>query len=199
MVAAPGQEVYRHREGRSSRLSGTCQHHKIRTTLGDGCNDDVLPVTFEVEKGCSMLNSCHGYSRCRIAVASNMQGQLSNASSTFWLWELLCGGCAAPCCCTLRRGRCSDGDAMSKTDRPRVAGPLSQTEPHLEGAPATPAQKRRRSQLHGAKRLAPVFGAVCASPAKKRQNFSTVEGQLSAASPFDLHTLHMYLRWISII
>jgi hypothetical protein len=57
-----------------------------------------LPVTFEVEKGCAMLNSCHGHSRCRIAVTSDVQVQLSSGSLILWSWGLLFGGCAAPSC-----------------------------------------------------------------------------------------------------
>lgn len=84
----------------------------------------VLPVTFEVEKGCSMLSSCLSWAQsllhyCRVQYAGPAQQCIADSSA---LNVAVLVVCAAPYCDlplandgNLTRGRCNDGDAMSKT------------------------------------------------------------------------------------
>lgn len=97
--AAPGQEACRHREGRSNRLGGTCQHHDHdvgdrRGGRGKVVMVSFLPVTFEVEKGCSMLNSCLSWAQslshcCRVRYARPAQQCVADSSAlgvaVWWL------------------------------------------------------------------------------------------------------------------
>lgn len=98
-----------------------------------------------------MLNSCLSWAqslshRCRFQYAGPAQQCVADSSAlgvaAWWLRR-------AVLCRALALARYLDKGTLQRRcdvqNRPREAGPLSATQPHLEGAPTTPAENRRRS------------------------------------------------------